>query len=37
MSHWFLCFLAYSFLGYCLEKLFARAVQIGRASCRERV
>ena len=30
MSHWFLCFLAYSFLGYCLEKLFARA-EIGRA------
>ena len=27
MSHWVLCFLAYSFLGYCLEKLFARAVR----------
>ena len=27
MSRWFLYFLAYSFLGYCLEKLFARAVR----------
>ena len=27
MSRWFLYFLTYSFLGYCLEKLFARAVR----------
>lgn len=27
MSRWFLCFLVYSFLGCCLEKLFAHAVR----------
>lgn len=26
MSHWFWYFLLYSFFGYCLEKLFARAI-----------
>lgn len=30
MSRWFLYFLIYSFLGYCLEKLFARAVHSER-------
>lgn len=30
MSYWFTCFLLYSFLGYCLEKLFARAVHSDR-------
>lgn len=30
MSRWFLYFLIYSFLGYCLEKLFARAVHSQR-------
>ena len=27
MSRWFLCFLVYSFLGFCLEKIFAVAVR----------
>lgn len=27
MSNWFLYFLIYSFLGFCLEKLFARAIR----------
>ena len=30
MSEWFLYFLIYSFLGYCLEKLFARAIRSDR-------
>lgn len=30
MAHWFWYFLIYSFLGYCLEKLFARAVHSDR-------
>lgn len=30
MSRLFLCFLIYSFLGYCLEKLFARATRSQR-------
>lgn len=30
MSYWFTCFLLYSFLGYCLEKLFALAVHSDR-------
>ena len=30
MSYWFSCFLMYSFLGYLLEKLFARAVHSDR-------
>ena len=30
MSYWFSCFLIYSFLGYLLEKLFARAVHSDR-------
>ncbi len=30
MSYWFSCFLIYSFLGYCLEKLFAYATQSPR-------
>ena len=30
MSYWFTCFLLYSFLGYCLEKLFAHAVHSER-------
>ena len=30
MSHLFLYFLVYSFLGYCLEKLFARSVRSDR-------
>ena len=30
MAKWFLYFLIYSFLGYCLEKLFARAIRSAR-------
>ena len=30
MSYWFTCFLLYSFLGYCLEKLFARVTHSDR-------
>lgn len=30
MSYWFVCFLFYSFAGYCLEKLFARAIRSPR-------
>lgn len=30
MAQWFLYFVIYSFFGYCLEKLFARAVHSGR-------
>ena len=30
MSYWFTCFLLYSCLGYCLEKLFARAMRSER-------
>lgn len=30
MVFWFCCFLIYSFLGYCLEKLFARATHSDR-------
>ena len=30
MSHWFLYFIIYSFLGYCLEKLFAYATHADR-------
>lgn len=30
MSYWFIIFLLYSFLGYCLEKLFARATHSER-------
>lgn len=30
MAQWFLYFLLYSFLGYCLEKLYARAIHSGK-------